>query len=189
MDVEGSVSGVFPEISSRELGKQKINRCPCRYSNPSPYKFTSQNFLLDASCLFLDVDLLRVNPVRTLSCHFFEVNICAIALPGQPRAASYHLPCRAVYWNIFLISPVCDTNRVFNPLKAELNPICHLLILLGDLTFMGTCIVLLGAHYILHISRIRINVVKLFLFGGGRGGLVGKRPLGRPRRRRKENNK
>jgi hypothetical protein len=31
--------------------------------------------------------------------------------------------------------------RVFNPLNAELNPICHLLILLGDLTFMSTCIV------------------------------------------------
>src|SRR5215813_7406632 len=29
----------------------------------------------------------------------------------------------------------------FNPLNAELNPICHLLILLGDLTFMGKCIV------------------------------------------------
>ena len=28
-----------------------------------------------------------------------------------------------------------------NPLKAELIPICHLIILLGDLTFMGTCIV------------------------------------------------
>jgi hypothetical protein len=28
----------------------------------------------------------------------------------------------------------------FNPLNAELNPIYHLLILLGDLTFMSTCI-------------------------------------------------
>jgi hypothetical protein len=28
-----------------------------------------------------------------------------------------------------------------NPLNAELNSICHLLILLGDLTFMGKCIV------------------------------------------------
>ena len=28
-----------------------------------------------------------------------------------------------------------------NPLNAELNSIYHLLILLGDLTFMGTCIV------------------------------------------------
>jgi hypothetical protein len=29
----------------------------------------------------------------------------------------------------------------FNPLNAELIPICHLLILLGDLAFMGKCIV------------------------------------------------
>jgi hypothetical protein len=29
----------------------------------------------------------------------------------------------------------------FNPLNAELIPICHLLILLGDLTFMSLCIV------------------------------------------------
>jgi len=29
----------------------------------------------------------------------------------------------------------------FNPLNAELNPICHLLVLLGDLTFMAPCIV------------------------------------------------
>jgi hypothetical protein len=28
-----------------------------------------------------------------------------------------------------------------NPLNAELNPICNLLVLLGDLTFMGKCIV------------------------------------------------
>jgi len=33
----------------------------------------------------------------------------------------------------------------FNPLNAELNSICHLL-------------ALLGAHHILHVSRIRVNV-------------------------------
>jgi len=33
---------------------------------------------------------------------------------------------------------------VFNPLNAELNPICHLL-------------ALLGAHPILHVSRIRVK--------------------------------
>jgi hypothetical protein len=31
--------------------------------------------------------------------------------------------------------------EIFNPSNAELNPMCHLLILLGDLTFMGKCIV------------------------------------------------
>jgi hypothetical protein len=30
---------------------------------------------------------------------------------------------------------------IINPLNAELNPICHLLILLRDLTFIGKCIV------------------------------------------------
>jgi len=33
---------------------------------------------------------------------------------------------------------------LFNPLKAKLNPICHLL-------------ALLGAHHILHVSRIRVK--------------------------------
>jgi len=31
-----------------------------------------------------------------------------------------------------------------NPLNAKLNPICHLL-------------ALLGAHHILHVSRLRVN--------------------------------
>jgi len=30
-------------------------------------------------------------------------------------------------------------NTLINPLKAELKPICHLLVLSGDLTFMGPC--------------------------------------------------
>jgi hypothetical protein len=33
------------------------------------------------------------------------------------------------------------TVNYFNPLNAALNSICHSLILLGDLTFMGPCIV------------------------------------------------
>ena len=36
------------------------------------------------------------------------------------------------------------TDWVFNPLKAELNPICHLL-------------ALLGVYHILHVSRIRVK--------------------------------
>jgi len=35
-------------------------------------------------------------------------------------------------------------NRYINPLNAKLNPICHLL-------------ALLGAHLIFHVSRIRVN--------------------------------
>jgi hypothetical protein len=35
-------------------------------------------------------------------------------------------------------------NKEFNPVNAELNPICHLL-------------ALLGAHHIFHVSRIRVK--------------------------------
>ena len=39
-------------------------------------------------------------------------------------------------------------NGVINPLNAELNPICHLL-------------ALLGTHHILHVSRIRVKYALL----------------------------
>jgi hypothetical protein len=44
--------------------------------------------------------------------------------------------------------------KLFNPLNAELNPICHLLILLGDLTFMGKFIVSISnkmQHYTVYL--------------------------------------
>jgi len=34
----------------------------------------------------------------------------------------------------------------FNPLNTELNPICHLL-------------ALLGAHHILHVNKVKVNTI------------------------------
>jgi transposase len=48
------------------------------------------------------------------------------------------------YFDVNAISGFPDTQFYFNPLNAELNPICHLL-------------ALLGAHHILYISRIRVK--------------------------------
>jgi len=45
----------------------------------------------------------------------------------------------------------CALDGFFNPLNAELNPIYHLL-------------TLLGAHHILHISRIRVKLSFCVLF-------------------------
>jgi hypothetical protein len=39
---------------------------------------------------------------------------------------------------------------IINPLNAELNPTCHLL-------------AFLGAHHILHISRIWVNITKVYI--------------------------
>jgi len=45
----------------------------------------------------------------------------------------------------FWFCDCCCFNFSFNPLNAKLNPICHFL-------------ALLGAHPILHVSRIRVNI-------------------------------
>jgi hypothetical protein len=58
----------------------------------------------------------------------------AVITPGKKNIIAY-------------INIVVDIHsKLFNPLNAELNPICHLL-------------ALLGARHILHVSRIRVNTV------------------------------
>ena len=47
-------------------------------------------------------------------------------------------------YNVQVLCYICNGLLLINPLNAELNPICHLL-------------ALLGSHHILHVSRIRVN--------------------------------
>jgi hypothetical protein len=49
-----------------------------------------------------------------------------------------------------------------NPLNAELNPICHLLVLLGHLTFMGPCIVI-TFQYTRMSNKMQRHTVYLYL--------------------------
>ena len=49
-------------------------------------------------------------------------------------------------------------NSYFNPLNAELNPICHLLVLLGDLTFMGPCILSIFQYTSNKMQRYTIHL-------------------------------
>jgi uncharacterized metal-binding protein len=46
----------------------------------------------------------------------------------------------------------------FNPLNAELNPICHLLVLLGDLTFADPCIVSIFQYTCISNKKQRYTV-------------------------------
>ena len=67
-----------------------------------------------------------------------------------------------------------DNFKLLNPLNAELNPIRHLLALVGDrhivhvsrirvnplndeLTSIRHLLALVGARHIVHVSRIRVN--------------------------------
>jgi len=54
-------------------------------------------------------------------------------------------PSWVVPWLLKKFPIFYGTQRYINPLKAKLNPICHLL-------------ALLRAHHILHVSRIRVNM-------------------------------
>jgi hypothetical protein len=51
-----------------------------------------------------------------------------------------------------------DQFRYINPLNAELNPICHLLVLLGNLTFMGPCIVSIFQYTYIFNKKQRYTV-------------------------------
>jgi hypothetical protein len=58
-----------------------------------------------------------------------------------------------------------------NPLNAELNPICHLLVLLGNLKFMGPCIVSIFQYTCIFNKMQRYTVylypeTALFVSGG-----------------------
>jgi len=58
-----------------------------------------------------------------------------------------NLSCVTSSFSVF-IDRTTFIRYLINPLNAELNPICHLL-------------ALLGAHPILHISRIRVKLQEL----------------------------
>jgi len=59
----------------------------------------------------------------------------------QPERNLNEVKVQMVHVNVVM----CFKTSIFNLLKAELNPVSNLL-------------ALLGAHYILHVSRIRVNV-------------------------------
>jgi len=71
---------------------------------------------------------------------FLVINVCNHGknLCSPSTLTSIYLTLALQYPNILLI---------INPLNAELNPICHLL-------------VLVGAHHILHVSGLRAKITE-----------------------------
>jgi hypothetical protein len=89
------------------------------------------------SLLFLDMRLLLTTDTSLYIC------ICVLLALLYCLVSQYFHCYSYQYFNL-----LChiSLHPVLNPLNAELNPICHLL-------------ALLGAHLILHVSRLRVNVV------------------------------
>jgi len=87
--------------------------------------------------------------------HFFI--FCALLLNVWLRVLCSEVvyPCCVFPWSPYKFPavplPPRNTGSTFNPLNAELNPICHLL-------------ALLGAHNIFHISGLRVKLSTTMLF-------------------------
>jgi len=77
-------------------------------------------------------------------------DLCPLCAYGEwvfvaRTTTSWHRPYCHLAWTTWSNSTYWSAvDDQLNPLNAELNPICHLL-------------VLLGAHHILHVSRIRVK--------------------------------
>jgi hypothetical protein len=85
--------------------------------------------------------------IETLPCTLMQVHAVSHTLhteyPTQCR--THQLVSLWLYLTHFWVINFCTMNCHVNPLNTKLNPICHLL-------------ALLGAHHILHVSRIRVKV-------------------------------
>jgi hypothetical protein len=96
-------------------------------------------FVCPIACNYLRVRCLCFfGPKRYQPCFLPQFLLCAcgylrLQSPSLSRVCSR--PVRFLFLIVIL---------AFNPLNAELNPICHLL-------------ALLGADHILHVSRVRVN--------------------------------
>ena len=77
--------------------------------------------------------------------HLQNTNETHCAHPNSHAATVSFTPRRTMCLTI-LASYIKKNNRVINPLSPELNPICYLL-------------ALLGAHYFLFVSRIRVKLL------------------------------
>jgi hypothetical protein len=77
------------------------------------------------------LQVLNLTVLFLYSCSGVTLRVCATAV--SRKAGTLRAYATAV------------SNRVINPLYAELNPMCHLLALLVD-------------HHILHVSRIRVKL-------------------------------
>jgi len=104
-----------------------------------PHFNKNYTFLTDFSKTIQISNFIKIRPVgaqRLRADGQADMMMLTVAFCNFSKAANNNI--------ITSKSPFVKFWNMFNPLNAELNPICHLL-------------ALLGAHHILHVSRIRVK--------------------------------
>jgi len=92
----------------------------------------------------LEYSFMCLSVVNYVPCTEWMKWICIVPLQGKWYISKVHHPFHQSSLENVPWSRVFQTYTSVNPLNAKLNPICHLL-------------TLLGAHHILHVSRVRVN--------------------------------
>jgi hypothetical protein len=105
----------------------------------------STSFVITLYIRYIAIFALMENGWKVVTTFPFQLNSynppITYRRSNMAREATQWNQCALRIWNVrnvVITRIVCGR---FNPLNAELNPICHLRVLLGDLTFMGPCIV------------------------------------------------
>ena len=75
------------------------------------------------------------------------------------QMATFYITVVSMHMIVVLSPALLFPYQNFNPLNAELNPICYLL-------------ALLRAHHFLHVSRIRVKYVSAFRHVKGKGKVI-----------------
>ena len=102
------------------------------------------SLLCSFSCHFSPPTILPSS--LTSYCHLFHGLPLNLVVPK----VIYNTLLGILFSSILCTCP--NQHNLFNPLNAELNPICHLL-------------ALLGVHHFLHVSRIRVNLIVSIIVG------------------------
>jgi hypothetical protein len=98
---------------------------------------------LSAACYAVrsTVHKSNINTVISVYCqyiHCYKILIKIFFCGNSSNSRKIFILQKKIFRFMAGAQPKTHCSSLFNPLNAELNPICHLLILLGDLTFMGT---------------------------------------------------
>ena len=119
-----------PDFVFRRNGRVHLNR-----RGASVIRLLAAEVMLDTPCFEVVWRVLATHSIRQFPLHFPS---CA-----SPCAITFQLD--SIY--LSQINPVLNLKLYFfNPLNAKLNPVCHLL-------------ALLGAHHIFHVSGLRVKIL------------------------------
>jgi hypothetical protein len=130
-----------------------IKICPqiARYIPKSSSSFPSPFATNIAYPFHISLDRHSQPSSNTTFCLMCSISLSTYQLCLKPQLCFFSVRPHRNYLYMYRI-------RNINPLNAKLNPICHMPISLGDLTFMGQCIISIFQYITNKMQRYTVNL-------------------------------